>query len=348
VTADAVPGRRRLLVIVALTLSTVVWGSTFFLSKQVIARHDPMTVIAVRFAIGAALMLALRPRCLVGLDRRFWVRGLTLGAVYGVAQVPHYFGLRELPAAATAGFLIGIYVVFVPVIDFLVFRRRATARTVAGVTLAGVGLAVFAFSVAGSTLGFVLCLLAAVVYALQISVMGAWSPGGDTWAFTLLQLATVSVVTGVAAAVRGFDVPTSRADWLVVGYLAVVASVIAIGVQTWAQRRIPTAHAAVIMAGEPLWAATLAVAFTAETVSTRLVLGGVLLLVANVVIASARAAPEEHRGELGEPDDDSGGAQGGGKPTVRTPGRRAAAPPPPGADPEQPQDEGRGGHRRDE
>ncbi len=47
-TAGAVSRRLRLLVIAALTVSTAVWGSTFSLSKQVIARHDPMTVIALR------------------------------------------------------------------------------------------------------------------------------------------------------------------------------------------------------------------------------------------------------------------------------------------------------------
>ncbi len=312
-------GRLRLLVVVGLTLSTAVWGSTFFLSKQVIARHDAVTVLALRFAIGALLMLVLRPGCLRGLSRTFWLRGVGLGAVYGGAQLPHYYGLNEVPAA-TAGFLIGSYVVVVPALDYLLFRRRATSRTLVGVVLAGAGLTVFAFSSAGSTLGFVLCLGAALVYALQISVMGAWSPHGGAYAFTLLQLATVAVITGVAATVRGLDVPDSRPDWLVVAYLAVVASVLAVGVQTWAQRRIPAAHAAVIMAGEPLWAATLAVAFTAESVTWRLLVGGMVLFVANAVIATSKAPPppttpstpappEEQRPQLGEPDDDDPGAQ---------------------------------------
>jgi len=325
VTGVVVSGRLRLLVVIALTLSTVVWGSTFFLSKQVISRHDPMTVIALRFGIGALLMLAVRPGCLRGLSRTFWVRGLGLGAIYGGAQIPHYYGLSQV-SAATAGFLIGVYVVFVPGLDYLVFGKRATPRTVLGVGLA-VGLAVFAFSIGGAAIGFVLCLLAAGVYALQITVMGAWSPAGDTWAFTLLRLAMVAGVTGTAASARGVDVPTSRADWLVIAYLAVVASVIAIGVQTWAQRRIPTAHAAVIMAGEPLWAAALAVAFTAETVTARLVLGGVTLLVANVVIATSQGPPppptpstpapaEADGGELGEPDDDDPRSERSGGPPV--------------------------------
>ena len=350
-----VSGRLRLLVMVALTLSTAVWGSTFFLSKQVIARHDPLTVIALRFGIGALLMLAARPGCLRGLSRTFWLHGLGLGVIYGGAQLPHYYGLSEVPAA-TAGFLIGSYVVVVPVLDFVLFRKRASARTLAGVLLAGAGLTVFAFSGGGSMLGFVLCLIAAVVYALQISVMGAWSPRGDTWAFTLLQLATVAVVTGIAATVRGIDVPTSRADWLVIAYLAVVASVIAIGVQTWAQRRIPTAHAAVIMAGEPLWAATLAVAFTAEAATWRLVVGGVVLLIANVVIATAQGPPppptpstpapaDEDRSERGEPDDDDPGAEGGGEPAVALLDSRGPTSAPSGADHENPEDQRHGGRQ---
>jgi len=141
----------------------------------------------------------------------------------------------------------------------------------------------------------VLCLAAAAVYALQISALGAWSPARDAWAFTLVQLATVAVVAGTTASVTGLDPPTSRADWLIIAYLAVVVGVVGVGVQTWAQHRIPASHAAVVMAGEPLWAAVLAVALTAEALTVRLLVGGALLLLANVVIATS------HRGGRGGP-----------------------------------------------
>ena len=323
-------GSLRLVAVLGLTLSTAVWGSTFFLSKQVVDEHDPLTVLALRFTAGAVIMLALRPRCLVGLPRAFWVHAVALGAVYGGAQLPHYYGLREVPAS-TAGFLIGVYVVLVPVLDLVLFRRRSTRRTVFGVLLAAAGLAVFALSEGGSTLGFTLCLLAAVVYALQISAMGAWSPAGGTWAFTLLQLATVGVVLGSAATVKGLDVPTERSDWLIIAYLAVVASVLAVGIQVWAQHRIPTEQAAVIMAGEPLWAAVLAVTLTAESLTARLVVGGLVLLVANAVIATGAGPPppptpstpapaHQDGGELGEPDDDDRRAERRGGATVATAG----------------------------
>ena len=320
--------RVRLVAVLGLTLSTAVWGSTFLLSKQVVDEHDPLTVLALRFTAGAIIMYALRPRCLVGLSRAFWVHAIALGAVYGAAQLPHYYGLREVPAS-TAGFLIGVYVALVPVLDLVFFRKRSTPRTVFGVLLAAAGLAVFALSEGGSTLGFALCLLAAGVYAVQISAMGAWSPSGGIWAFTLLQLATVGVVLGSAATVKGLDVPTARSDWLTIAYLAVVASVLAVGVQTWAQHRIPTAQAAVIMAGEPLWAAVLAVALTAESINARLVIGGLVLLVANAVIATAAGPPppptpstpapaEQDRSELGESDDDDRRAERRGGATVAT------------------------------
>ena len=295
-----VAGRLRILVVLALSLSTAVWGSSFFLAKQVVVRHDPLTVLALRFAIGAAVMLALRPGCLRGLPRHFWLRGLALGAVYGAAQLPHYYGLREVPAA-TAGFVVGVYVVVTPALDYLLFRQRSTVRTLAGVALAGAGLAVFAWAGGGSRTGLLLCLVAAVVYALQISVLGAWSPARDVWAFTFLQLVTVAVVTGVGASVKGLDVPTAGADWLVIVYLAVVVGVVGIAVQTWAQHRIPAPHAAVIMAAEPLWAAALAVALTAEAVTSRLVLGGAFLLLANVVIATAPARSPSRTGSMHPP-----------------------------------------------
>jgi drug/metabolite transporter (DMT)-like permease len=321
----------RLLPVLALSLSTAVWGSSFFLSKRVVDQHDPMTLVALRFGIGTALMLAVRPRCLRALDRTSWLHATACGAVYGAAQLPHYYGLRDVPAS-TAGFLVGVYVVVTPVLDYVLFRRRSTRRTLLGVGLAAVGLAVLAWSGGGSVTGFALCLVAAAVYALQISVLGAWAPARDAWAFTLVQLGTVAVLVGTAATVKGFDPPTSGGDWLVVVYLAVVVGVLGIGVQTWAQHRIPATHAAVVMSGEPLWAAVLAVALTAEVLTARLVVGGALLVVANVVIAlshrgapagSAAARSDEHGNEQEDRQHDDPDAERRRGPAVLAARRRA-------------------------
>jgi drug/metabolite transporter (DMT)-like permease len=278
----------RTVAVVALSLCTIVWGSTFFLAKGVVGRHDPMSVLTLRFATGSAVLFALRPGAVRGLPRQMWLNAAAVGAAYGLAQLPHYYGLRATSASA-AGFLVGTYVVLTPLLDRVFFKVRSSLLTYAGVGLAVCGLAVFAFDGSSFGTGQLLCLVAALLYAVQIASMGAFSPAGQLWGFTTVLMGTITLIVGVPALAIGLDIPTSASDWLVIVYLALVAGAVAVGVQAWAQRRIAASHAAVIMAGEPLWAATLAVLFTAETVTVRLVLGGAVLLSANVVVSVDRA-----------------------------------------------------------
>jgi len=279
---------------VLLNLSAAVWGSTFFLTKGVVSQHSPLTVLTLRFGLAALVMWLVRPGCLRGLPRRTWGRAAGLGLVYGLAQVPHYYGLRYAPAS-TAGFLVGTYVVFTPVLAYLVLRRRPSGLTALGVAAALAGLAVFSWHNTAFGPGEILCLVAAVFYAAQIVAMGAWAVVGQVWAITTIQMITVSVVVGVPASIQGLDVPTSGRDWLAIAYLALVAGAIGIGVQTWAQTRLTDTHAAVIMSAEPMWAAALAVLFTSETVTARLLAGGSLLLVANVVTSLSHTGPARRR-----------------------------------------------------
>jgi len=280
--------------ILLLNLSAAVWGSTFFLTKGVVSHHSPLTVLMFRFALAALVLWLARPSALRGLPRRTWVRAVGLGVIYGAAQIPHYYGLRYAPAS-TAGFLVGTYVVFTPVLGYALLRRGSSVLTLAGVATMLAGLAIFSWHNTSFGPGEVLCLVAALLYAGQIVSMGTWAVPGQTWAVTTIQMITVAVVVGVPAAVQGLDVPTAAGDWLAIGYLGLVAGAVGIGIQTWAQTRLADTHAAVIMSAEPVWAATLAVLFTAERVTGRLLVGGALLLVANILTSLSHTGHARRR-----------------------------------------------------
>jgi drug/metabolite transporter (DMT)-like permease len=276
-----------------LSLATMVWGASFVVAKGLVQDYDPMSVLVLRFAMGTVALWVLRPgavRALAPADR--W-HAAVIGLVLGAAQVPHYFGVRE-SGASVAAFLIGTYVVVTPLLD-RVFNGVRTSRTaMSGAVLALCGLALFAFGGAASVSGLILCLTAALLYAIQIVTVGAWVPTGNIWGFTTVTVAAITAVLVLPASMRGLDVPTTLPDWLALLYLALVAGVAAVAMQAWAQRRIPATQAAVILVIEPVWATGLAVLLTAESLSPQLLVGGVVLLVANVIVArgSRRSAPK--------------------------------------------------------
>jgi drug/metabolite transporter (DMT)-like permease len=120
---------------------------------------------------------------------------------------------------------------------------------------------------------------------VQISTLGAWVPPANLWGFTTVTMAAITVVVAIPAALRGVEVPSSAPDWFRLLYLALVAGVAAVAMQAWAQRRLPATQAAVILVLEPVWATGLAVTITIETLSLQLLLGGAVLLVANLIVA---------------------------------------------------------------
>jgi drug/metabolite transporter (DMT)-like permease len=274
----------RLTAVLALSLCTAGWGASYVVAKDLLDRYDPLSILLVRFLIGTAVLWALRPRAVLLLPRASRRHAALIGVLLGAAQVPHYFGVRE-STASTAAFLIGTYVVITPVVDRLLNGVRPTRTTTAGSLLALSGLALFAAGGTVSALGLVLCLTAAVLYAVQISALGAWVPASNLWGFTTITMAAITVVVAVPALLRGVEVPTSSADWLRLLYLALVAGVLAVALQAWAQRHIAATQAAVVLVMEPVWATGLAVVFLGEPLGPQLVIGGTVLLIANLVVA---------------------------------------------------------------
>lgn len=264
-------------------MCSALWGSTFFMSKDLVSRHDPLTLLAIRFALAGLAMWLVRPGCLRGLSKRLWLHASLLGAIYGAAQIPHYYALR-FTSASTAGFVIGTYVVLTPALAYLLLGVRSSLRVYGGVGLAILGLGVLSLEGWSFGLGASLALLAALLYALQIVALAVWSLPGEAWALTTIQMGALFVVLGLPSLFVGVDVPHSGIDWLVIAYMAVFAGALALGVQTWAQSRLSATYAAVIMAAQPIWAAGLAVLLTSEVLTRRLVIGGALLLAANAVI----------------------------------------------------------------
>jgi drug/metabolite transporter (DMT)-like permease len=270
--------------VLALSLATASWGASYVVAKDLLHRYDPLSILAVRFVLGTAVLWLLRPRAVARLPRGSRQHAAIIGVVLGAAQIPHYFGVQQ-STASVAAFLIGTYVVMTPVVDWLLYRARVTRTTLAGTLLALIGLALFAGGGSVSLIGLALCLAAALLYAVQISTVGAWVPADNLWGFTAVTMAAISVVVAVPALFRGIELPSSPGDWLGILYLTLLAGIAGVALQSWGQRHIPATQAAVILVMEPVWATGLAVVFLDDHLDAQLVLGGAVLLVANVVVA---------------------------------------------------------------
>ncbi|MDN4163213.1 DMT family transporter [Nocardioides abyssi] len=275
--------RTSLLATGALLAMTACWGSTFFLIKDLLERVPTLDFLAVRFAIAGLVMLVVAPRAVLRLSAASRRRAVVLGGVYGVAQILQTAGLAHT-AASVSGFITGMYVVLTPVLAALLLRSRTTPLTWAAVALATGGLAVLTLDGVAVGYGEAITLVSAVLYALHIVGLGAWSNAREALGMSVVQLLVIAVICLVATAPDGIVLPPTTADWLSVLYMALFAGALALIGQTWAQAHLPPTRTAIIMSMEPVFAAFFAVLLGGESLTGRMALGGLMVLAAMLVV----------------------------------------------------------------
>jgi len=273
------PRRTTLLATGALLAVTACWGSTFFLIHDLLERVPTLDFLAIRFAIASLTLVLLAPRALGRLTRESRRQAVVLGCLYGGAQILQTAGLAETPASVS-GFITGMYVVATPVFAALILRTRIGGLTWAAVVVAMVGLGVLTLGGLSVGYGEALIFVAAMIYALHIVGLGAWSQPQQALGMSIVQLIVITVICTLCTAPNGIVLPTRLDDWLSILYMAVFAGAAAMIGQTWAQAHLPPTRAAIIMSMEPVFAALFAVLLGGESMTIRMVFGGLLVLTA--------------------------------------------------------------------
>lgn len=275
--------RSRQLATLLLVAVTAVWGSTFFLIRDVVRQLPPTDFLSVRFIIAALVMVVVFRRHLLALTRAQVLAGTGLGVIYGVAQVLQTIGLAHTEASRS-GFITGTYVVLTPVFAAVLLRDRIPRVTWLAVALATAGLAVLSLRDVGFGYGDALTLASAAAYALHILGLGRYSSPQNAAGLSAMQMVVIAVVCTISAAPNGIALPSGAGAWTSVLYMAVIAGAVAVWAQTWAQSHLPATRAAIVMTLEPVFAVLFAVLFGGESLTGRMLLGGALVLTAMYLV----------------------------------------------------------------
>lgn len=262
---------------------TACWGSTFFLIHDLLDRVPAVDFLAVRFSIAGVLLLVVAPRAVLRLSPTARRQAVVLGSLYGVAQILQTLGLAHTPASVS-GFITGMYVVATPLFAAVLLHNRITRMTWAAVLLAFGGLAVLTLDGFSVGYGEALTFVAAMLYALHIVGLGAWSNVQDALGMSILQVLMVAVICLVVSAPGGIVLPDNGRDWLSVLYMAVFPAALALLGQTWAQAHLSATRTAIVMSMEPVFAAFFAVLLGGESLTERMLLGGALVLAAMLLV----------------------------------------------------------------
>lgn len=272
-----------LLASIAMLMVTAIWGWTFVVVQNAIARMPVMDFLAWRFLVAALVMLAIRPNCLKGITWTELWRGVLLGAILGGGYITQTYGL-VYASASVSGFITGMFVVFTPLIAWLFLRKNINLQTWIAVVLATLGLGLLGLHGWKMGTGELLTLGCALFYALHILGLGEWSAKYAIYRFAWLQVMTVAIITLLAALPGGVVLPPDGGAWLAVGITAILATAGAFFVQTWVQSLVSPARISIVMTMEPVFAGVFGVLLADNELTQRIVVGMLCVLAAMIIV----------------------------------------------------------------
>ena len=258
---------------------TVVWGSTFVLSKILLEDLSPFVYMTIRFGIATLLFALVAHRRLRNIPRSAVVQGGILGALLFGGFAAQTVGLLYTTASKSA-FITGMMVVFTPIFQLMIERRPPRLVNVLGVAIVTVGL-YFLTSPAGSSfnVGDALNLVCAFIFGIYLVYMDIFAKQQSPEHLTIMQfvwtffLALIGVATLETPRMHVTSSATS-----VMAYLILFPTIIALYIQAKYQKDTTPTRSAVIFSAEPVLAAGFAYLLLGEHLGTFGVLGAGLIL----------------------------------------------------------------------
>ena len=279
-----------------LSLTTIFWGAGFVLNAQLRQssfEHAPALLNAVRFAVATLLLLAVFNRKI-----RFNKHTLLYGAVGGALL----FGGFMLQTAALTyttpthnGFFTAAYVVFVPFIAWIVYKKRPSWVLFVGACVAVCGLVIL--NLKNETLppeawkGDLMTLGCALCFALQI----VWTDvlltknKTDSVQLTFWQLAFAAVLfiayTLIFEHKYVFDMDFDFGYcWWRLAIVTVGGTAFAYYAQTYAQNHVSPTETSILMACESPLGAVLSLIVGLDVFAWTIPVGGGLVIAAVVLV----------------------------------------------------------------
>lgn len=241
----------------ALILITVIWGGTFLAVQYALNFSTPMFFVGCRFAVAAFAILLISLKSMTGLTLKETFAGTAIGVMIAIGYGTQTIGLQSILSSESA-FLTALYVPLVPILMWIIFQKRPALMTWIGTALAFIGLVLLTgngFSSITLSYGQVLTLICAFVIALEIILIGFFAGKVNLRRVTVVQLIVASVLSFACMPLVG-EHQLPAFSWPLV-FIAVglgLASALIQFVMNWAQKMVDPTRAAIIYAGEPVWA----------------------------------------------------------------------------------------------
>jgi drug/metabolite transporter (DMT)-like permease len=270
----------RLIYTLLLVAVTAVWGWTFVVVQDAISVYGVIPFLAVRFVLAGA---ALTPIYAAKLTRGSLIVGGGIGAVLAAGYLFQTTGLL-FTSPTNSGLITGLFVVFAPLADRLLFGANLSRQVVLAVALSLVGMVLLAGGgPEGANWGDLLTLLCAAALGLHIALLSRYAASHDAGALTLAQILSMALLFFIVWPFFATVTFPPSEVWVALLVTGLLASAGAFLVQTTVQQHIPAARTAIILTMEPVFAALFGYWLAGDRLVAVQIFGALMILSALVI-----------------------------------------------------------------
>ena len=267
-----------------LVLTAMIWGFAFVAQRVGAESLGAFYFNGIRFALGALSLIPVififeREKFDKAKFKRTLIASFIGGAVLFTAAALQQFGIEITQSAGKSGFITGLYTVLVPVISFVIYKKKSSVGVWIGAVLAVIGLFLLSVNESFSVgIGDVVLFIGAIFWAIHILVVDKFIAGISPLKFAMLQFAVCALLNLICAvcfeSISLENVKTALVP-LLYGGLASVG--VAYTLQIIAQKYSDPTLAAIVFSLESVFSAIGGALILGEKMSGRGYIGCVLI-----------------------------------------------------------------------
>jgi len=294
---------------VAVALATIylVWGSTYLAIRVTDRTMPPLLMSSVRFLIAGAALYAFASRGRARPTLTEWRAAAIVGAALLMVGNGGVAWVETRLESGLAALIVAVIPLWFAVMDRVFFGRRLSAPAIVGLVVGFGGVALLVHPGGGA---HVLPMLALLV------TTAAWA-GGSLYArgaalpespllSASMQMLAASAFLAVAGLAKG-EARAIHADTfstkpvIAFVYLVLVGSLLAFSAYAWLLKNVRVSVVSTYAFVNPVIAVALGTVFLNETIGWSTIAAGAAIVVAVVLIVTARAPKERRIAEASEP-----------------------------------------------
>ncbi|MEG0471051.1 MAG: DMT family transporter [Solibacillus sp.] len=266
---------------ILMLITAVMWGSGFVGMAVGLEYWTVFQLMAGRFLLASIILSVIFYKKLKLITKSVLWKGAVLGAILFGAFTLQTMGLEYTTPSKNA-FLTALNVIIVPIIAYVIYKRRIDRFEfiAAGVAIVGIGFLSLQDSLT-INFGDFLSILCAFGFAFDIFYTNVFVKTEDALALTIVQFYTATILS-IAGVLALGEVPTtySSEGIYIILYLAVFCTAVAYVCQNIGMQYANPTKSAIILSTEALFGTIFSVWLLSEIVTGRMLIGCLLIFAA--------------------------------------------------------------------